>query len=210
MSPIVVLQIHQVDHLISAWARDEPPSPTEQIGSASQPAESRIHSDASSLQSNRPTSNSASRWWPFTPRTRQESFGLLPYSMKPERKSVRDTSLAWMPPSSSMREGYTFIRKDNKKEPDAYLPQFQVSVPTSAQLSNTVTTPEWDIPWSSPQLTARDRQFRRESHGSEQEVMTASLSKWSRGKKHIRSFIIANTYAPLVRLSFISPFQNLH
>ena len=204
-----------IDLLTPAWARDEPPSPTEQIGSTTQPTESRIISDTSSLQSNHPTSNSASRWWSFTLRTRRESFGLLPHSLvKPEKKSVRDISLAWIPPSSSMHEGHTFIRKDKEKEPEAYLPQLQVSVPTSAQLPNTVTTPGWDIPWASPsQPSARDPlpQLRRGSpYGSEPEVVTTNLSRWSRRKKQIRSFIIANTYAPLVRLSIISLLQNLH
>lgn len=202
-----------IDLLTPAWARDEPPSPTEQVGSASQPAESRIFSDASSLQSNRPTSNPASRWWSFTLRTRHEPFGLLPHSIKPEKKSARDTSLAWMPTSSSMHEGHTFIRKDEEKELDAYPPRLQVSVPTSAQLPNSATTP-WDIPWSSPsQPSARDpfpQPRRGSSYGSGQEVVTTISSKWSKRKKQIRSFIIANTYTPLVRFSFISPLPNFH
>jgi hypothetical protein len=197
-----------IDYFIPAWARDEPPSPTELIGSTSQPTESRVIFDTSSFQSNCPTSNPTSRWWSFTLRSRQESFGLLPHSIKPERKSVRDISLACLPPSSSMHEGYTFIRKDKEKEP--YLPQLQVSVPTSSQ---TVTTPGWDIPWSSPsQPSAQDPlpQFRGGSpYGSEQ-VVTTNLSKWGRRKKQIRTFIIANTYAPLVRLSIISLLQNFH
>ena len=204
----------RTDLLTLAWARDEPPSPTEQIGSTTQPTESRILSDASSLQSNPPISNSASRWWSFTLRTRQESFRLLPHSIKPEKKTVGDTSPAWMPPSSSTHEGYTFIRKNKGKGPAAYLPQLQVSVPSSAQLHNTVSTPEWDIPWSSPQPNPRDPfiHLRRGSpYGLEQEVETTSLSKWGRRKKQIRSFIIGNTYAPLVRFSFISSlFHDLH
>ena len=202
-----------IDLLTTAWARDEPPSP-EQIGSTT---ESRIIADASSLQSNTPPSSSASRWWSFNLRTSQEPPGLLPHSIKPEKKSVRDISLAWTKPSSSMQEGSTFIRKDKEKEPHAYLPQLQISVPTSAQLSNTViqtATPEWDIPWSSPsQPSSRDPlpQLRRGSpYGSEQGVVTTNSSKWTRRKKQIRSFIIANTYAPLVRLSIISPLRTLH
>ena len=194
-----------IDLLTPAWARDEPPSPTEQMGSTTQPTESRIILDTSSLQSNRPPSDSASRWWSFTLRSRQDSSGPLPHSIEPEMRSVRDISLAWMPPSSSMNEGYTFTRKDKGKEPDAYLPHLQVPVPTSAQLPNTVTAPGWDIHWASPsQLNAWEPlpQLRRGSpYGSEQEVATTNLSKWSRRRKQIRSFIIANTYAPLVRLS---------
>lgn len=199
-----------IDLLTPAWARDEPPSPTAQIGSTT---ESRIVADTSSFQSNGPPSDSASRWWSFTSRTRQEPSGLLPHSVKPERRSVRDISLTWTSPSSSMHEGSTFIRKNKEKESDAYLPRLQVSVPTSAQLSNIVipsqtATSGWDIPWSSPsQPSARGPlpQLRRGSpYGSDQEVVTTNLSKWSRRRKQIRSFIIANTYAPLVRLSIIS------
>jgi hypothetical protein len=54
MSPVVVPHIHhQIDLLIPAWARDEPPSPTEKIGSTTQPTESCGISDTSPLQSNR-------------------------------------------------------------------------------------------------------------------------------------------------------------
>lgn len=205
-----------------AWARDEPPSPTEQIGSTTQDAqlaESHIICDTSSLQSSRLPSDSASRWWSFTSRTRQEALGLLSHSStKPEKKSVRDISLSWMTPSSSMHEGSTFIRKNKEKEPDAHLSHFQVSVPTSTQLPDTVTLPQtaalgWDIPWSSPSLPSAQTpspQLRRGTpHASEQELTTTNLSKWSRRTKQIRSFIIANTYAPLVRPSNISLLQNL-
>ena len=200
-----------------AWARDEPPSPTEKIGSTSttqdvQPAESHIISDTSSLQSNRLPSDSASRWWSFTSRARQESFALLSHSTKPEKKSIR--SLSWMSPSSSMPEGSTFIRRNKEKGPDACFPPLQVSLPTSTH-PDTVTlpqngTPGWDIPWSSPNLQGSSPQLRGSSHGSDQEVTTTNSSKWSRRTKQIRSFIIANPYAPLVRPSIISLFQNLH
>jgi hypothetical protein len=106
-----------------------------------------------------------------------------------------------------MPEGYTFIRKDKAKEHDAYLPQLQVSIPTSAQIPNSATTPGWDIPWTSPsQPSARDPfpQLRRGiPYVSKLEVVTESPSKWSMRKKQIRSFIITNTYAPLL-FRFIS------
>jgi hypothetical protein len=200
-----------------AWARDEPPSPTEKIGSTAQDvesAESHIISDTSSLQSNRLPSDSASRWWSFTSRARQESFALLSHSTKPEKKSIRDISLSWMSPSSSMPEGSIFIRRNKEKGPDACVPP-QVSIPTSTQLPDTATspqngTPRWDIPWSSPNVQGPSPQLRGSSHGSDQELATTNLSKWSRKTKQIRSFIIANPYAPLVRLSIISLFRNLH
>ena len=197
-----------IDLVTPAWARDEPPSPTAQIGSTS---DSRIISDTSSLRS---TSGSASRWWSFNLRTRQESFGLLPHSIKPDKKSVRDNSLTWMPSSSSVPhdEGYTFIRKDKEKEPNAY-PHLRVSVPRSAQLPNTVTTSGSDIPWASPsQPDTHDPlpQLRRGSPYRSEQVVTTKLLKWNTGKQQIRSFIFANVYAPLVRLLIISLLQNLN
>ncbi|KAF8807514.1 hypothetical protein BYT27DRAFT_7189586 [Phlegmacium glaucopus] len=192
------------------WARDEPPSPKEQVGSTTQgaqSADSRI-SDTSSLQSNIPPSDSASRWWSFTSRTRQEPFALLPHSPKPEKKSFRDISLSWMSTSSSMREGSTFIRRDKEKGSDALSPHLRSSVPTSAQLPTTVTlshidTPGWDTPWTS-QPIAQDPfpHFRRGSpYDPEQDLATTNhehLSEWSWSKKRIRSFILSNAYVPLL------------
>lgn len=175
-----------------AWARDEPPSPTEQIGSTTQGAqltESRI-SDTSSLHSNLLPSDSVSRWWSFTSRTRQESFALLPHSTKSEKKSFRDI------------------------ESDGFLPHHQVSVPTSAQLPTSVTLTQtglrWDTPWTS-QPRLQDPLPQPSRHGSEQDLAISNhehLRKWIRKKKQIRSFILSNTYAPLVRPSIISLLQH--
>ena len=205
MSPLIVARI-PINFPTPAWARDEPPSPTEQIGSTTQgtlSTESRIICDTSSLQSN-PLENSASRWWPFTSPTRRE----FP-SIKPERKSFRDISLSWISASSSIREGSAFIRKDKEKEPDTLLPHIQVSVPTSTPLPTTATlpqaaTPGWDTPWTSQPQDALPQLTRGSLYGSEQGLPTTNhehLSKWSRSKKRIRSFIITNIYAPLVRPS---------
>ena len=192
-----------------AWARDEPPSPTEKIGSPTQDApstESHVISDNSSLQSNRLPSGSASPWWSFTSRTRQEPFAPLSHSTRPEKKSLRDISLPWMSPSASMHEGPTFIGKN--KEPNPYFPQ--ISDPISTGLPESVTqtgTPGWDIPWSSPTQPSVQGPLQLErgsTPGSGQELATTNSSNWSR---RIRSFIIANTYAPLVRLSIISLLQ---
>jgi hypothetical protein len=105
-----------------------------------------------------------------------------------------------------MHEGSTFIGKNKGKERDTYFPHRQVSVPISTQLPESVTQTSargLDIPWSSPsQPSAQGPSLlqpeRESTHGSGQELATTNLSTWSRRTKQLRSFIIANTYAPLL------------
>ncbi|KAF8973922.1 hypothetical protein BDZ97DRAFT_1647958 [Flammula alnicola] len=196
---------------IPPWARDEPPSPKEQDVQASthegtHPPDSRM-SDVTSLQSS--PSDAGSRWWTFTlPRTRPESFNHVPSSPKTERKSFRDISLSWMPTSVSQREGSSFLRKDKEKETEH--PASHLSMPLPAQLPVPYTlshtnTPGWDTPWTSrtnAQGPVRDNIL--ESYGFEEDHSSGSdhdrreLSRWSRRRKQIRSFILVNTYVPLL------------
>ena len=207
--------IHLINPSTPAWARDEPPSPKEQIGSTTQGVrltESRLSdTSGSSLRSNLLPSKPASQWWTFTSQTRQEPFALLPHSTKPEKKSLRDI---WLSTSSSMREGSTFIRRDKEKEPDPFLPHLRASVPTSAQLPTTVTPSHtvahgWDTPWTSqPSAQGPLPHFRRGSlYESDQELGTTNHEHLLR--KRIRAFILSNTYVPLVRLPIISLLQYL-
>ncbi|KAF9481435.1 hypothetical protein BDN70DRAFT_876422 [Pholiota conissans] len=192
------------------WARDEPPSPTEQAVPLSSPhdrsnfLDSRM-SDVASLQSNPP--DGGSRWWTFTlPRTRPEAFDRLHSPPKPERKTLRDISLSWMPASATQREGASFLRKDKEKEPEEHT---NLSIPMPAQLPAHYTvshtsTPGWDTPWTSrSNAQGPSRHDRLESYGFEEEDDSSdsgreNISKWSRRKKQLRSFILVNTYVPLL------------
>ncbi|KJA29243.1 hypothetical protein HYPSUDRAFT_32641 [Hypholoma sublateritium FD-334 SS-4] len=192
------------------WARDEPPSPTDQTNGTSSP-NNRPHftdyqlSDAASIQSN---AVPASRWWTFTlPRTRPDSFDHIPSSARPERRTLRDLSLSWMPTSANQPEGSTFARGGREKTGEE--PPQSLSIPMPAQLPIPYTlahtnTPGWDTPWTArPNAQGPNRHNRLESYGFEEDDQSTSSprisgSKWSRRKKRIRSFILVNTYVPLL------------
>ncbi|CAA7266551.1 unnamed protein product [Cyclocybe aegerita] len=191
------------------WARDEPPSPKEQTGSiheGNHATESRI-SDVASLQSS--PDQGASRWWTFTlPRPRQdEDFERLPSTPR-ERKGFRDLSLGWMPTATSLRESSTFLRREKEKEPENGTPYLSISMPPPAApavpytLSHT-STPGWDTPWTpKPAAQGPSRPSRPNSYGFVEEVLPDEnekrLSGWSRRRKQLRSFILVNTYVPLL------------
>ena len=158
-------------------------------------------SDVASFQSN--PSEVGSRWWTFTPpRTRLETFDLLPNSQKPEKKTFRDISLSWMPTSSSQREGGGLSRKDSG---DAN-PHLSIPMPVQLPVPNTVAhtnTPGWDTPWTSRSAaqgpvrhsTREDSYELQDDHSSDS---NKDQSPWSRRRKQLRSFILVNTYVPLV------------
>lgn len=175
-------------------------------------------SDVASLQSNPP--GGGSRWWTFTlPRTRPEAFGRPHNPPKPERKTFRDLSLPWMPISTSQREGTSFLRKEKEKESEELANH--LSIPMSARLPVQYTvahtnTPGWDTPWTSrPNAQGPSRHDRLESYGFEEDNSSESgrdnLSRWGRRRKQIRSFILVNTYVPLVcntSLLRLEPYSN--
>ncbi|KAF9569680.1 hypothetical protein CPC08DRAFT_701580 [Agrocybe pediades] len=194
------------------WARDEPPSPKEPVLSPREGPhvdETRA-SDVGSFQSD--PSEGASRWWTFTlPRTSrqpQDNVNLLPTTSKPEKKSFRDISLPWIPSSAfSPREGSTFLRRDKEKAPNGDSPQ-QLAMTLPAQPAAPYTlahtnTPGWDTPWTSrPAAQGPSRLHREDSYGFEEEDQSKSsnkdLSGWALRRKQIRSFILVNTYVPLL------------
>ena len=180
-------------------------------------------SDVASFQTN--PSLTPSRWWTFTlPRTRNDnrtdSFDRLPSPPpRPERSRFREMSLSsWIPTSSTLREGSTFMRKDKEKEsensPPPPPPHLTIPMPpalaTTYTLSHTAT-PGWDTPWTArPAAQGPLRGHNRESsYGFAEDTHSShhdkDLSTWGRRKKQIRSFILVNAYAPLVRVPFFCP-----
>ncbi|KAF8912772.1 hypothetical protein CPB84DRAFT_1759464 [Gymnopilus junonius] len=191
------------------WARDEPPSPTEHLAPSTDGphlTETRI-SDVTSFHSRHP-SDGTSRWWSFTrTRPRQDTFNLIPPSPKTERKSFRDISLSWMPTSATPREP-GFLRKEKERESDPS-PTPHLSIPIPSQPPHTLAhnnTPGWDTPWTSrPAAQGPTRQSRdddEESYGFREDNQSDSshknLSGWALRRRKLRSFILVNTYVPLL------------
>ncbi|KAH9486813.1 hypothetical protein JR316_0000878 [Psilocybe cubensis] len=198
-----------VAHHHLAWARDEPPSPKE-VPSDTQGAqnhtESHAHvSDTASFQSG--PAEGTSRWWTFTlPRTRQEAFNLLPPPPRLDRKSFRDISLSWMPASATQREGSTFLRKDKEKEKEHATEPMSISMPPPSMPYTMAhaNTPGWDTPWSAraaaqgPSRRSRDDASSDYEEDEHSDTSPKDLKGWALRRKRIRSFILVNTYVPLL------------
>ncbi|TFK41045.1 hypothetical protein BDQ12DRAFT_420851 [Crucibulum laeve] len=188
------------------WARDEPPSPKEDAASTAEPqnvSEPRP-SDVASYSSG--PSQSDSRWWTFTlPRSRDPSFNLISNSSRPEKKGFKDRSMSWLPMSASIREGTSFMRRDKEKDPEQpdysanNVGELSVTVPPPAPFTMAHSdTPGWSSPWT-PRIA--DSTLRRENSYGFAEVEQESKndgSPWRLRRKKLRSFILVNTYVPLL------------
>ena len=112
-----------------------------------------------------------------------------------------------MPTSANQPEGSSFARGGREKNGEE--PPQSLSIPMPAQLPISYTlahtnTPGWDTPWTArPNAQGPNRHNRLDSYGFEEDQQSTSSprisgSKWTRRKKRIRSFILVNTYVPLV------------
>ncbi|KAJ7103411.1 hypothetical protein B0H15DRAFT_812160 [Mycena belliarum] len=189
------------------WAKDEPPSPTEEPFPDTRHAiESRPSVASSSYASNEP-----SRWWAFTrPRGDSDPPEHLMSQLKADRKSVfsKDRSISWLP---NQRDGSSIV-------PRRYRPQsrgsainrnwnLSITLPAAPPASFTMqhsVTPGWDVPWTA-HVGAQGPAGRHNSQGSEDEDTDDTpvdpakhTTVWKRRRKRLRAFIISNAYVPLL------------
>ncbi|KAJ7783911.1 hypothetical protein DFH07DRAFT_789617 [Mycena maculata] len=196
------------------WAKDEPPSPTDepfldvQHATESRPSVASFHSTY--------PSDSPSRWWAFT-RPRGDSDAneqLSPQTEnKPDRKNVsfKDRSISWLP---SQRDGSTTfprrIRQQSRASSINRNWNLSITLPTPPQASFTLQhniTPGWDVPWTS-RVGAQGPPGRHNSEGAsnftEEEEEDSPVdphknySVWHRRRKRLRAFILTNNYVPLL------------
>ncbi|KII93538.1 hypothetical protein PLICRDRAFT_35761 [Plicaturopsis crispa FD-325 SS-3] len=200
------------------WARDEPPSPTENESlpdSARWPSVSRP-SDVTSLQSSAAATQTAesSRWWAFTlPGTRD---GLSPPLVPPERKTptLKERSMSWIP--SSRRWSAEHGRRE--KDPDAVSPptspiddlpdsigrrakpwDLQITLPPEPFTLSQSRTPGWDTPWQPRIAGNRDSEYNYiQAREGDDDNASQHLPRWKRRRKAIRAFILTNVYVPLL------------
>ncbi|KAJ2928838.1 hypothetical protein H1R20_g8262, partial [Candolleomyces eurysporus] len=209
---------------VPPWARDEPPSPTEELASNSDfhhPLPSG-GSDTVSFQTN---PEGTSRWWTFTlPRAHRDQYSDLrsnsPSLHRPERKGFRDRSISWLQASTSLRDTISSSgRKEKDIEKDgehagepplaAPMPVHTLTIPNGMSLDPSLpsttahaSTPGWDMPWSS-KLAAQGPhpQYSQDSEDSEQDERVSTrdeLVGWAARRKRMRSFILSNAYVPLL------------
>ncbi|KAJ7181778.1 hypothetical protein C8R43DRAFT_970421 [Mycena crocata] len=191
------------------WAKDEPPSPTDEqpFQETRQATESRpsVVSFQSTYASNEP-----SRWWAFT-RPRGDSDATFdPHATpKPDRKSVsfKDRSISWLP---TQRDGMTAPRRHKQQSRASSINRnwnLSITLPTPPQPSFTLqhnVTPGWDVPWTS-RVGAQGPAGRHNSDSgfTEDDEDTPvdphkNYTPWRRRRKRLRAFILTNVYVPLL------------
>lgn len=190
-------------HVVTAWAKDEPPSPTElPVSLETFGTESRL-SDVASYQSASP-----SRWWAFTlPRPRDGQPN--PQNSGSRRK---ERSLSWLGSSNLMKDGN---RKDCNVETVERTGfrdwNLSITLPTPVQQPFTLShnaTPGWDTPWSARMAAQGPSRRRRDGSfavNTVDEQETSSARKSQTRRKKFRTFLLTNTYVPLASplISFI-------
>ncbi|KAJ6575234.1 hypothetical protein B0H19DRAFT_1127803 [Mycena capillaripes] len=197
------------------WAKDEPPSPTEEpFTDPLRAVESRP--SVVSFQSTY-ASNSPSRWWAFTRPRGDSDAALDPNNLqvpeKPDRKSVsfKDRSISWLP---NPRDGSTFPRRNRQQSRTGAINRnwnLSITLPTPPATSFTMqhnATPGWDAPWTS-RVGAQGPPGRHNSDASgyiEEDDISSPVdvdpdkhgTVWRRRRKRLRTFILSNAYVPLL------------
>lgn len=205
-----------------AWALDEPPSPSDdpdgEQTATRRPSTARL-SDVYSYQSSaHHGSEHGSRWWAFTrPRTSEPSQHAPPKDsyehgeLKPPEKRgsmFRDRSKSWLATSNRRSQDATGLSPRPTKtlegqhtpmdrHPNGWGLTIDLPPPPSAPFTMAQSrTPGWDSPWTARPLRNPEQDiFAREASDSDE--------KTGSRKKRLRTFILTNTYVPLVRVSFL-------
>lgn len=207
----------------TAWAKDEPPSPTDYNHEPPSPGGSHGLTDSrlSDIASyNSPVGPSGEhRWFPFTrrrPMLGSELFGTEP---PPTARLEKRPSILRSP---SLTTGFT--RRDDRSpgvvggrnqeqvptSPRARDRSLRIVMPTTPAIPYTLSqcrTPGWDSPWA---VKPFEPLSRRNVYEPLQNVDTpddqspngghdANDSWWPRTRKRARTYLLNNTYVPLVR-----------
>ncbi|OCH95768.1 hypothetical protein OBBRIDRAFT_787980 [Obba rivulosa] len=198
------------------WARDEPPSPTEQLHDphSFDSARPLRPSDVASYESSLVNEPGPSRWWTFT-RQRNSPSGTPEPPTSPRislaRQSTRtgrDRSLS-IPWLSASRRPEDSPASPRGKEPadtgrvlDSSGLHIDIPPPTAPFTRAHNETPGWDIPWTShpPDLTNRGQRSGEELplDGARHEDEDEKHGIWARRKKRLRAYMMYNVYVPLL------------
>ncbi|KZT30507.1 hypothetical protein NEOLEDRAFT_1153017 [Neolentinus lepideus HHB14362 ss-1] len=205
---------------VPPWARDEPPSPHEDI-SLSPPvalgwtSESRPSDVASSHSSSAdPSLAGPSRWWTFArprsmdPQTVQEQDDIPSPKAEKTGLKLKDRSMSWLSPSNrwSHDGAIGFHREKDPTQPASSphnKPDLQISLPPPSAPFTLAhnRTPGWNTPWTTPQIsdgTLGANLYRRGLDRDDSDGSKANTSAWRRRKRKIRKFLLNNTYVPLL------------
>jgi hypothetical protein len=178
------------------WSKQEPPSPDEGLPVDTWPAgapQSRPSSHHSTY-----FSAESSRWWTFNTQSRK-----FP--------SAKDKSLSWLPTPNPTRDQPSLRRLSTKRperEPKSFRDwNLSITLPAPNEQPLTLShanTPGWNTPWTSrPAAQGPFRRYNDEeasnadwANVSDQSSVYSSI--WKKRRKRFRSFVLTNTYVPLV------------
>ncbi|KAI0094999.1 hypothetical protein BDY19DRAFT_982307 [Irpex rosettiformis] len=200
------------------WARDEPPSPGEELPpplpisheqatltSLDRPSDARPSDVTSNISSGGETMEGPSRWWTFT-RPRPEDPARQPLTSSAARLGFnrgRTLSVNWLPASLSRRPGENsaFPRdREILEEEESTSPNrlhLDLPLPThSPQTLAQAKTPGWDVPWS-PRVPGRPTASWDTTDVSDL-GSDDKTSRWQLRKKRVRIYMLTNVYVPLL------------
>jgi hypothetical protein len=200
-----------------AWAKNEPPSPTDsdrdQHPSSPSTSGSSEARRADIDYTPRGPPGGEHRWFPFT-----RHLPLLPTSelftgatgeSSPTRLEKRP---AIFRTPSSLREAYTAaLSEKNAESGPSRKPGLRITMPTPPSTPYTLSrnqTPGWDSPWAPkpleslfPQSISEQLQNGRSSKEQDDSIITERW--WPRTRKRARAYLLNNTYVPLVQHSSV-------
>ncbi|KAI0814842.1 hypothetical protein BC629DRAFT_1588535 [Irpex lacteus] len=196
------------------WARDEPPSPGDELPPSAPREQYNLAGDrlsdarpsdvTSYVSSGGETVDGPSRWWTFT-RQRPDDSAKEPLTANTRLGFHRGRSLSvnWLPASLSRRPGdHSYFPRDREiQEEEEFIPpdRLHLDLPPPVHAPQTLAqakTPGWDIPWS-PRIPGRTNASWDTTDLSDHET-DEKKSRWQRRKKRARVYLLTNVYVPLL------------
>jgi hypothetical protein len=201
----------------AAWAKDEPPSPTDSHHELPSPGGSYGPSDSHRSDVSQHSSTGVAgpsgehRWFPFTRRRPMlpspEVFGAEPSPTRLERRPTINLGF--------------HHRDDRSLEPSTSRTlDFRIALPTTPATPYTLPqsrTPGWDSPWAARPLESFSHrniyeQLQNGESAEEQPIensTTTNGSWWPRARKRARAYLLNNTYVPLVKHTLLADLMRI-
>lgn len=194
----------------TAWAKDEPPSPTDSHHALPSPGGSRTQSETrrSDVASHDDSSGGPSdigehRWFPFT-RRRSTLSGTPRLEEKPAALTTSPSGL----PDGGICSPIPELKSPEQSRSRARDWGLRIALPSPPATPHALTrsrTPGWDSPWVPrplESLSHRNIYEQLQNGGSVEEQQpggsVAEDCRWLRARKRARAYLLTNTYVPLV------------
>ena len=199
----------------TAWAKDEPPSPTDSHHAPPSPGGSRGQSEARrsdvlshDSSSTGPSGEVEHRWFPFTRRRPTLALEGSATTSRLEEKPVTVTTSPSGLPDEGVCSPIPVAKSPEQPRSRTRDWGLRIAMPSPPATPHAPTrsrTPGWDSPWAArplESLSHRNIYEQLQNGGSIEEQQPDSSindgSWWPRARKRARSYLLTNTYVPLV------------